>query len=91
MEARRVITLGKRVRIPQRDHFMDETWKTTFKIVERYIDDGDIGSKYVWDLVNIHNDIVVGTYADFKYAKRQAARKYKRLVKLVEKSFMSLT
>jgi hypothetical protein len=69
----------------------DDTWKTTFEVKERYIDDGDIGSKYVFDVVNIHNGHTVSTHNSQSYAIKQARRKYKKLVKLMEKSFMSVT
>jgi len=68
----------------------DDRWKTTFAVKERYINDGDLGSKWVYDVINIHNDVTVGTYREQSYAVKQARRKYKKLVKLMEKSFMSL-
>ena len=69
----------------------DDRWKFTFEVKERYIDDGDIGSKYVYDVINSHNDTVVATYNERSYAVKQARRRYKKLVKLMEKSFMSVT
>jgi len=72
----------------------DDTWKTTFKVITRLvtIDDGDIGSRLDWayDVINIHNDVTVGSYKQESYAIKQARRKYKKLVKLMEKTFMSL-
>jgi hypothetical protein len=69
----------------------DDRWKTTFAVKERHVPDGDLGiSKWVYDVVNTHNDVTVGTYREQSYAVKQARRKYKKLVKLLEKSFMSL-
>ncbi len=72
----------------------DDLWKTTFKIIMRreQHEDGDLGSTTVeyWDILNIHNNVVVGSYRSSSYATKQARRKYKKLVKLLEKSFMSL-
>jgi len=69
----------------------DDRWKTTFEIKERSIMDGDIGPKWVYDVINIHNGTIVSTYNEMSYAVKQARRKYKKLVKLMEKSFMSVT
>ena len=73
----------------------DDRWKTTFEIKPRgeHIEDGDNGSYYqtLYDVVNIHNDSVVATYREYGYATKQARRRYKKLVKLMEKSFMSIT
>ena len=73
----------------------DVRWKSTFKVVTRseHVEDGDIGSHYVdhFDVVNIYNNEVIGTYNTHSYAVKQARRKYKKLVKLMEKSFMTLT
>jgi len=73
----------------------DDRWKTTFEVkrrTERH-EDGDIGSTVqdFYDVVNIHNGTVVGTYNSHSYAVKQARRRYKKLVKLMEKSFMSVT
>jgi hypothetical protein len=69
----------------------DQTWTTLFEVKERWLEDGDIGSCWLYDIINIHSSSVIGTYKDRKYAKRQARYKYKKIVKLTEKSFMSLT
>lgn len=72
-----------------------EQWETVFEIKQNsaFVEDGDLGSfhKLTYDLVNIHNGEVVANYRDYSYAKKQARRRYKKLVKLMEKSFMSLT
>lgn len=71
----------------------DEAWKTTFDIVKRTErhEDGDLGSYLyeAWDVVNRHSGHVEGTYQDYKYAKKQARHKYKLIVRLIEKSFMT--
>jgi hypothetical protein len=72
----------------------DDRWKTTFRIkqrTERAVD-GDLGTQYKesFDVINIHNEVVVGSYDTERYAIKQARRRYKKLVKLMEKSFMSL-
>lgn len=73
----------------------DDRWKTTFAVVrkEERVEDGDLGShfKTSFNIVNIHNDVLVGNYETESYAIKQARRKYKKLVKLMEKSFMSVT
>jgi hypothetical protein len=71
----------------------DETWKTTFEVrafTERH-EDGDLGTTIVtkYQVVNLHSNAVVGTYNEHAYAVKQARRKYKKLVKLMEKLFMS--
>jgi hypothetical protein len=71
----------------------DEAWKTTFEVKHRteYRDDGDNGSTYLhfYDIINLHSGHVVGTYLDGPYAVKQARRKYKKLVRLMEKHFTS--
>jgi len=73
----------------------DIRWKTTFLVKQRTerIEDGDLGSCYrdYFDVINVHNDQVIGTYNTHSYAVKQARRKYKKLVKLMEKVFMSVT
>jgi hypothetical protein len=73
----------------------DVAWKTLFEVrqKETYTYDGDLGSVFhlSYDVINIHNNEPVGNYRDYKYAVKQAKRKYKKLIKLTEKSFMSLT
>jgi hypothetical protein len=72
----------------------DDRWKTTFRVCQR-TERGDVdflGQTYklFFDVVNIHNEQVVATYNSEAYAIKQARRKYKKLVKLMEKSFMSI-
>jgi len=71
----------------------DDAWRTTFEVKHRteYRNHGDIGSTYLhfYDIINLHSGQVVGTYKDGSYAVKQARRKYKRLVRLVEKLFTS--
>jgi hypothetical protein len=67
----------------------DETWKAYFEVRARWLEDGDNGSRHVFDVVNSSNGSLVGTYNEESYARKQARRKYKKLVKLMEKSFMS--
>ena len=43
-----------------------------------------------WEIVNIHNGTVAGTYREPSYATKQARRKYKKFIRLMEKSFMSV-
>ncbi len=73
----------------------DDRWKTTFEVVRRTErhEDGDLGSTLndVYDVINIHSGAVVATYREQSYAVKQARRRYKKLVKLMEKSFMSVT
>jgi hypothetical protein len=69
----------------------DDRWKTTFEVRERYVADGDLGGRDVYDVFNIHNNELISTYRERSYAIKQARRKYKKLVKLMEKSFMSVT
>jgi hypothetical protein len=73
----------------------DDRWKTTFEIkhtiIDATMDDDPISfKKHMWQVVNTHNGVVVGTYRDSSYAVKQARRKYKKLVRLMEKTFMSL-
>ncbi len=73
----------------------DDRWKTTFEVrrKDERVEDGDLGSRFktTYDVVNIHSDTVVATYNEHSYAVKQARRRYKKLVKLMEKSFMSVT
>jgi len=72
-----------------------ELWQTLFEIKqkEERVEDGDLGSYYniTYDLVNVHNDQVVANYRDYGYARKQARRRYKKLVRLMEKTFMDVT
>jgi hypothetical protein len=71
----------------------DDAWKTTFEIRRKssYAQDGDLGTGAIdlYEIINIHGGNVVGTYTDARYARKQARRKYKKLVQLVEKFFTS--
>lgn len=67
-------------------------WKTVYSIElkSEYVDDGDLSSfyKHVYELKD-HYGNVCGSYRDDNYARKQARRKYKKLIKLLEKSLMS--
>ena len=70
----------------------DDTWKTTFEIKLRREHRDDAHGRTVlslYDIINIHSGQVVGTYKDERYAKKQAKRKYKKLIRLIEKLFTS--
>ena len=70
----------------------DDTWKTTFEVRlnKQHRDSGSGRTTYfLYDIINVHSGQVVGTYNDERYAKKQARRKYKRLIRLVEKFFTS--
>lgn len=69
----------------------DDRWKTMFKVISRYVDDGDMGSRFLYDVINVYNDNVVATYREQRYAVKQARRRYKKLVKLMESHFTSKT
>ena len=94
MAKERCHRLFEKVQILLRDQFMsDDTWKTAYDITVRgeRIEDGDIGSHFShhYDVVNRYNGTVVGTYKEYSYAVKQARRRYKKFVKLLERSFTS--
>jgi hypothetical protein len=66
----------------------DVTWKVMFGVRIRpgAFAPGIDG----WEVFNIHNDAIMGTYRDPNYATKQARRKYKKFIKLMEKSLMSI-
>lgn len=75
----------------------DEAWKSLFDIREREPEKSPDGDEWAlafgsstYDVVNIHSGEIVGNYRDRHYAKKQAKRKYKKLMKLMEKKFMSV-
>ena len=43
-----------------------------------------------WQIINVHNGALMGTYRDRTFAVKQARRKYKKFIKLMEKSLMSI-
>jgi len=67
-------------------------WQTLYKVemVTERVEDGDLGSylKHSYQLQD-HNGNVLGIYRDYHYAIKQARRKYKKIVRLMEKSLMS--
>jgi hypothetical protein len=71
----------------------DEAWLSLFEIKYRQ----EQGEDHVfgpvieqhWDVVNRYNGEVVATYRSESYAKKQAKRRYKKFVRLMEKSLMS--
>jgi hypothetical protein len=65
----------------------DKSWQVLFEV--RMHQPIDVAHPPTYDIVNIHNDTIVGTYRHEDYAKKQARRKYKKLIKLMEKQFMS--
>lgn len=71
----------------------DEAWKTAFEIKMKHedFDDPEFGMmrKSTYDVVNTLTGEVVANYRDYSYARKQARRKYKKIVRLMEKSFMS--
>jgi hypothetical protein len=76
----------------------DDTWKTLFEVKYRHERDGSamaydgcIKILEYYDIINIHNGLTIGSYRNRLYAIKQARRKYKKLVRLMEKSFMTLT
>ncbi len=69
-----------------------DSWQQLYKIEPFHsrVEDGDLGSylKQEWQL-KTHEGDVVATYRDYGYAIKHARRKYKKLVRLMEKSLMS--
>lgn len=79
------------------------SWGTTFYIRPKLQEERsefkfpDLGTTKSWpmrrvtfELVDWHSDTVHGTYRTRKYAKKQARRKYKQLMRLMEKRLMSI-
>ena len=59
-------------------------WTDYFEIKERWVEDGDIGSMYMYDVTIIASNIIVASYNDQKYAMKQARFKFKKISKRVE-------
>lgn len=62
-------------------------WTDYFDIRILSFYDWRIADKF--QLVTIHDGKVVGTYADYKYAKKQAKYKFKKLQSKLEKILLS--
>jgi hypothetical protein len=60
-------------------------WNEYFEIKERYIEDGDLGTTYMYDLIIKSTNIIVASYKDESYAKKQAKYKFKKITNRVEK------
>ena len=70
-----------------------EEWETLFvvrRVDEHRPDPNDFDADWSWGVINVHNGQTVGTYRDVRYARKQARRKYKKLMKLVDKSFTDI-
>lgn len=72
----------------------DNAWEAYYVVVreENYIDDGDIGSYYDTKFVIVDKNSkekVSGPYRDYSYARKQARRRYKKLVRNMERALMS--
>jgi hypothetical protein len=76
----------------------DTAWQSLFEVRLRYAVTGEIlrlqavplnSRLYEYQLVNVHTNQVVGTYRTEQYAKKQARRKYNKLIRLLEKNLMS--
>lgn len=71
----------------------DEAWKTLFRVDRRdekvTQTDGWPMLKTMYVIINIHTEEVCGTYRDIRYAVKQARRKYKKLIRLMERKFTS--
>lgn len=68
----------------------DDAWRTLFEVkmcVANSSEGGDI--HWEFQLINKHNSTVVGTYRDGAYAEKQARRKYKKLIKTLERHITS--
>ena len=68
-------------------------WQSTYRVVRHdpVIEDGDLGTHYgapIYELQD-HDGNVCGKYRDYSYAIKQGRRKYKKLVKLIERKLMS--
>ncbi len=62
-----------------------EKWDDYFMIVEEWIEDGDIGSRYEYHLIIKNSKETIGKYKDQVYAIKQAKYKFKRISNRVEK------
>ena len=69
-----------------------QEWETHFRVEERRRNRdtrfGEVSEPH-WVIVNILSGDEIGEYRDHSYARKQARRKYKKLVRFMEKTFMS--
>jgi len=71
-----------------------EAWKAFYSVLEESIlvQDGDLGSYYSsqYYIIDVNSkERVYGPYRDLTYARKQARRKYRKLVRNMERAFMS--
>jgi len=73
----------------------DDRWKELFEVRDKIVD-GDDDDINFWHyrnttflLVERNSETILGEYHDKKYAVRQARHKYKKIIKMMEKKFMT--
>lgn len=72
----------------------DNAWESYYVVAreEAVIEDGDLGSYYDTKYLILDKNSkekVAGPYRDYSYARKQARRRYKKLVRNMERALMS--